>query len=108
MKKKSSSSFQRNCITSPRSNNRNFRNFICRFETLSHSKNTGRIAPLPPAVLQELARYLMEYPEMRGKVFKIEPRNFRRTFYEFVVKAGIPKEKAHPHILRHISVQWSL
>ena len=43
----------------------------------------------------------MEYPEMRGKVFKIDPRNFRRTFFELAVKAGIPEEKAHPHILRH-------
>ncbi len=71
-------------------------------------KNAGRIVPLPPAVLQELARYLMEYSEMREKVFKIESRNFRRTFYEFVVKAGVPKEKAHSHILRHTSVQWNL
>jgi len=43
-------------------------------------KNVGKIVPLSPAVLQELARYLMEYPEMRGKVFKVDPRNFRRTF----------------------------
>jgi len=64
-------------------------------------KNAGRIVPLSPAVLQELARFLMEYPEMKGKVFKIDSRNFRRTFHDLAVKAGIPEEKAHPHILRH-------
>jgi len=64
-------------------------------------KNAGRIVPLPPAVLQELARFLMEHPGMKGKVFKVDPRNFRRTFFELAVKAGIPEEKAHPHILRH-------
>jgi len=79
-----------------------WRNNEIKIRTLkTRRKNAGRIVPLPPAVLQELARYLMEYPEMKEKVFKLDPRNFRRTFFELAVKAGIPKEKAHPHILRH-------
>ena len=67
----------------------------------TRKKNAARIVPLPPVVLQELARFLMEFPQVKGKVFKLDPRNFRRTFFELAVKAGIPKEKAHPHVLRH-------
>jgi len=39
----------------------------------------------------------MKYSEMRGKIFKIDPRNFRRIFHELVVKASILEEKTHFH-----------
>lgn len=79
-----------------------WRNGEIKIKTLkSRKKRAERIVPVPHIVLQELARYLMEYPEMKGKVFKLDQGNFRRVFYELSRKAGIPGEKAHPHVLRH-------
>ncbi len=64
-------------------------------------KNPSRIVPVPPNVVSEIAIYLSTYPNMRGKVFKLQQSNFRRKFYELAKVAGIPKELGHPHILRH-------
>lgn len=69
--------------------------------TLKQRRKSQRIVPLPNQVVSEIARYLMEYPEMKGKIFKIHPANFRKWFAEMVVQAGVDKEKAHPHALRH-------
>ena len=82
-----------------------FRNAEIRLITLKRhnkrKKNATRIVPVPEKVISEIATYLAEYPKMRGKVFKIYQSNFRRKFYELAEKAGIPKNLAHPHILRH-------
>ena len=60
-----------------------------------------RQVPVPSNVIAEISRYLMEYPTMKGKVFKLAQGNFRRTFYQIAEKAGIPKDLGHPHTLRH-------
>ena len=84
-----------------------FRNAEIKLTTLKrHNKsrkkrNTTRIVPVPANVTSEIATYIAEFPEMRGKVFKIYQSNFRRKFYELARKAGIPKDLGHPHILRH-------
>lgn len=60
-----------------------------------------RLVPVPPTVITELATYLAQYPEQRGKVFTLDQGNFRRVFYERAAKAGIPSGLDHPHVLRH-------
>jgi molybdate transport system regulatory protein len=82
-----------------------FRNSEIRLITLKRhnkkKKSITRIVPVPDKVISEIARYIAEYPKMRGKVFKLHQSNFRRKFYELAEKAHIPKNLAHPHILRH-------
>ena len=82
-----------------------FRNAEIRLVTLKRrnkkKKNTTRIVPVPEKVISEIATYLAEYPNMRGKAFKLQQSNFRRKFYELAEEAGIPRKLAHPHILRH-------
>ena len=60
-----------------------------------------RIIPVPSVLTNEIANYIATYPAMRGKIFHLAQGNFRRKFYELSEVAGIPKELAHPHILRH-------
>jgi len=79
----------------------NFREAEIRMPTLKRRQLVYRQVFVPQNVTAEIATYLAEFPEMRGKVFKIYQSNFRRTFYERAKEAGIPKKLAHPHILRH-------
>lgn len=60
-----------------------------------------RTIPVPGDVIHEIAKYLAEFPQMRGTVFALEQGNFRRKFYRRASEARIPQELAHPHILRH-------
>jgi len=70
-----------------------------------------RIVPVPANVCAEIATYLMEFPEMRGKVFRLDQGNFRRAFYCRAKEAGVMRETyrengqreifPHPHTLRH-------
>jgi len=82
-----------------------FRNAEVKLVTLkrhnSRKRNSTRIVPVPASVISEIATYLAEFPEQRGRVFKLDQGNFRRVFYERAKAAGIPKDLAHPHILRH-------
>ena len=64
-------------------------------------KNHTRIIPVPSNVIAEIATYLAEFPEQRGKIFKLDQGNFRRVFYARAEEAMIPRNLAHPHILRH-------
>ena len=83
----------------------NFREAEVRLVTLKRRKrskrNQTRIVPVPHSVIAELATYIAEFPEQRGRVFKLDQGNFRRVFYQRAKEAGIPKELSHPHILRH-------
>lgn len=65
------------------------------------TKKPVRNIPVPPAVTGEIASYLMDFSDQKGKVFKVDQGNFRRVFYKRVKEAGIPRDLAHPHILRH-------
>lgn len=60
-----------------------------------------RWVPVPSSLIGETALYLTEFPEMRGRVFKLDPRNFRRVFSELGRKARLPEDLRHPHVLRH-------
>ena len=83
-----------------------------RIITLKRRKTTPkRIVPVPANVCSEIATYLMEFPEMRGKVFRLDQGNFRRAFYCRAKEAGVMRETyrengqreifPHPHTLRH-------
>jgi len=83
-----------------------FRNAEIRLITLkrhynSRKKNHTHIVPVPANVMAEVATYLAEFLEQRGRIFKLDQGNFRRAFYERAKEANIPKDLAHPHILRH-------
>ncbi len=82
-----------------------FRNAEIRLITLKrhNPKKQGqyRIVPVPSSLTSEIANYIVEYPHMRDKVFKVDRSNFNKVFKERCLEVGIPKELAHPHILRH-------
>jgi molybdate transport system regulatory protein len=60
-----------------------------------------RSIPVPGELVRDVRRYLEEFPVMRGKVFALDPGNFRREFYRRAEEAQIPRALSHPHILRH-------
>jgi molybdate transport system regulatory protein len=64
-------------------------------------KLVKRTVPIPQKLIADVATYLAEFPQMRGRVFALDQGNFRREFYKRAYEACIPKELAHPHILRH-------
>lgn len=64
-------------------------------------KGQTRWVPVPASLIGEIALYLTEFPEMRGKVFGLQQGNFRRTFAELGRKAGLSRDLCHPHVLRH-------
>jgi len=69
--------------------------------TRSSGRNPARIIPVPPEVISGVSRYRSEFPRMRGRVFTLDPGNFRREFYRRAEDAYLPRELSHPHILRH-------
>ena len=82
-----------------------FRNAEIRLITLKRhnpkKKGQYRIVPVPSSLTSEIANYIVEYPHMRDKVFKVDRSNFNKVFKERCLEVGIPDELAHPHILRH-------
>jgi len=64
-------------------------------------RKLARIVPVPPEVLLRVSLYRAEFPRMAGRVFAIDPGNFRREFYRRSEEANIPKELSFPNILRH-------
>ena len=82
-----------------------FRNSEIRLITLKRhnpkKKGQYRIVPVPSNLTNEIANYIVEYPHMRDKVFKVDRSNFNKVFKERCLQAGIPRDLAHPHILRH-------
>ncbi len=82
-----------------------FRNTEIRLITLKRhnpkKKGSYRIIPVPGNVTAEAANYLAQYPYMKDKIFSINRSNFYKVFQERCIESNIPKEMAHPHILRH-------
>lgn len=80
-----------------------WRSYEFKIRTLKQKspKNPVRSIPVPANVTTDIATYLMAFPNEKGKVFKVDQGNFRRVFYERAKAAGIRKDLAHPHILRH-------
>ncbi len=72
-----------------------------RVPTLKRRQAAYRTVFLPQNVLTEISRILAEFPELRGRLLRVHPRVFRRVFAERAREAGIQKELAHPHVLRH-------
>lgn len=66
-----------------------------------HKKNMRKMVSVPPQVVKKLARYLSQYPEMKGKAFSINRSNFFKLFQKLTLECGFPKNLAHPHVLRH-------
>lgn len=71
-----------------------------------------RLVPIPDKVVSEIATCLATEPKMRGRVFAVDPNNFRKVFYGRATEAGILSEyidhatgakqiHPHPHTLRH-------
>ena len=84
-------------------NDIDWRNYEIRLRILKQKapKKPVRSIPVPPNVTSSVANYLMNFPDEKGRVFRVDQGNFRRVFYERAKEAGIPRELAHPHILRH-------
>ena len=81
-----------------------FRNAEIKLITLKRQngkRKATRIVPVAANVTSEIATYIAEFPEQRGRVFRLDQGNFRRIFYDRAEEAGLPKELSHPHILRH-------
>jgi len=79
----------------------NWREGEIRIPTLKRRQKAFRTVFLPQNVLTELSRILAERPELRGRLFSVHERVFRRIFAEQARAAGLPKELSHPHVLRH-------
>lgn len=78
-----------------------FRNYEIRIRTLKQKKQQYRIVPVLAELISEIARYIAEYPDMKGKVFALNQDNFRKKYYEISAQARIDSDRSHPHILRH-------
>lgn len=66
-----------------------------------HKKNMRKMVSVPPQVVKKLARYLSQYPEMKGRAFSVDRSNFFGIFKKLTLECGFPKNLAHPHVLRH-------
>lgn len=64
-------------------------------------RKLARIVPVPSEVLLRVSLYRTEFPRMAGRVFAIDPGNFRREFYRRSEEAKIPRQLSYPNILRH-------
>ena len=79
----------------------NWREGEIKIPTLKRRRRVYRTIFLPQNVLTEISRLIAEFPELRGRLFLVHARVFRRIFTERSKEANIPKELAHPHVLRH-------
>ncbi len=93
-------------VTNIKPDDIDFRNAEIRLITLKRhnpkKKGVYRIIPVPANLTGEIASYIAQYPHMKDKAFKVDRSNFYAVFQERCQEANIPKELAHPHILRHI------
>jgi integrase len=80
-----------------------FRQGEIRLATLKRgrAKRPVRIIPVPLNVTSEISAYWGHFPDKKGQAFQMTAMSFRRMFYLRAKEAGIPKDLAHPHILRH-------
>ncbi|WP_255592403.1 site-specific integrase [Thermosulfurimonas sp. F29] len=78
-----------------------WRNAEVRIRTLKRRGEATRTVFLPANVVAELSQILVAHPDLRGRLFKLDPANFRKVFRARAEEAGIPRKLSHPHILRH-------
>ena len=92
-------------VTNIKPDDIDFRNAEMRLITLKKhnpkKKGAYRIIPVPASVTGEIASYIAQHPHMKDKAFKVDRSNFYAIFQKRCQEANIPKELAHPHILRH-------
>lgn len=79
----------------------NWREGEIRIPTLKRRTKASRTVFVPQLVLTELSRALAEFPDLRGRLFSVHERVFRRVFAERAAEAGLPPGLGHPHVLRH-------
>ncbi|MEM4217146.1 MAG: site-specific integrase [Candidatus Methanomethylicaceae archaeon] len=79
----------------------NIRDSEVKMVILKRRKKLYKTIPIPDRLISEYLRTVKLYPELEGKIFKINRSNFYKVFSKLCKKAGIQKELAHPHILRH-------
>jgi len=48
--------------------------------------------------------YIGKFPDMKGKVFKVNRINFFERYRNVAIKSGIPKELSHPDLLRKTKI----
>lgn len=80
-----------------------FKRSEVRLQSLKKTKNKEvyRIVPVPDKLIAEYLRLTKIYPKIEKKALKVKRNNFFKVFKTLCLKANIPKELAHPHILRH-------
>ena len=78
-----------------------WRSATIRIPTLKRRRPLWRTVFVPEAFLAELGRFLAEWPQERGRVFRQHVRPFQRVFHELSRKAGIDPKLCHVHVLRH-------
>ncbi len=99
-------------------NDIDFRNAEIKLITLKRhnpkKKNQYRIVPVPANVIAEISNFIMfaqkqakksfkkqDFEKYMENLFALKPNNFYIVFRERCEEVGIPKDLAHPHILRH-------
>lgn len=80
-----------------------YRNSAVRLPNLKRAKRKKqyRIVPIPDRLISEYLRFIKLHPRQEGKVFRLKRNNFFVVFRDLCIKAGIPRDIAHPHTLRH-------
>ena len=69
-----------------------------------HGKAKGkakRTVPLPTSVVAEFAKLIVEFPSLKGSLFKVSRIAIFNCFRQRAKEAGLPEELRHPHVLRH-------
>lgn len=88
----------------------NTRECEIRIPTLKRNTRVSRMVPVRPELISEIASFLMEHPDIKGKVFAVDSSNFRKWFYHLAEQAELLQEEfiegrrelfPHPHTLRH-------
>jgi len=64
-------------------------------------KGQKRQVPVPAVLIAEIARAWAEFPNLKGQLYRLDPSVVRKCFLKRCLEAGIPRELAHPHVLRH-------
>lgn len=88
----------------------NTRQSEIRGTTLKRRTGEKRLVPVMPELISEIASYLMDHPDIRGRLFNLDPSNFRKRFYDMADQAGLLREEfrngsrelfPYPHTLKH-------
>ena len=79
----------------------NYRLNAIKIRTLKRKKEMYRTVFISNKLIAEISRFLAQYPNFRGKLFKTKVRGVQKFFEKMCEKANIEKKKRHVHLLRH-------